>query len=76
MKKFKVKTLLVWQYKKRNDNKNFHSSTKLIASDSNLDEAFKSMYPSIMTKAKNSISEDCTVIESILKYSIKIFECV
>ena len=30
----------------------FHSSTKLIASYSDIDEAFKSMHQSIMTKIK------------------------
>ena len=33
LKKFKVQTILVLDYKKRNDCKIFHSSTKLIASD-------------------------------------------
>ena len=31
VKKFKVQTILVLEYKKRNDCKIFHSSTKLIA---------------------------------------------
>ena len=37
LKKFKVQTILVLEYKKRNDLKNFRSSAKLIARDS--DEA-------------------------------------
>ena len=41
LKKFKVQTMLVLQYKKRNDRKIFHSCTKLIASDSDIDEASK-----------------------------------
>ena len=52
LQKFKVQIILVLDYKKRNDRKIFHSSTKLIASDSDIDEAFKSMYQSIMTKNK------------------------
>ena len=40
LKKFKVQTVLVLDYKKRNDCKIFHSSAKLIASDSDIDEAF------------------------------------
>ena len=52
LKKFKVQTILVLDYKKRNDRKIFHSSAKLIASDSDIDEAFKSMHQSIMTKIK------------------------
>ena len=38
LKKFKVQTILVLDYKKRNDCKIIHSSTKLIASDSDIDE--------------------------------------
>ena len=45
LKKFKVQTILVLEYKKRNDHKIFHSSTNLIASDSDIDEAF--IYPCI-----------------------------
>ena len=47
LKKFKVHTILVLDYKKRNNCKIFHSSAKLIASDSDIDEGFKSMYQSI-----------------------------
>ena len=42
---------------KRNDRKIFHSNAELIASDSNIDKAFKSMYQSTMTKIKNYASE-------------------
>ena len=38
LKKFKAQTILVLDYKKRNDCKIIHSSTKLIASDSDIDE--------------------------------------
>ena len=38
LKKFKVQTILVLDYKERNDCKIIHSSTKLIASDSDIDE--------------------------------------
>ena len=48
--KFKVQTILVLEYKKMNDHEFFHSSVKLIAGDSRIDERFKSMHQSIMTK--------------------------
>ena len=49
-KKFKVQPVLVLDYKKRNDHKMFHLSAKLIASDLDIVEAFKSMHQSITTK--------------------------
>ena len=73
LNKFKVQSILVLEYK-GNGHKNFHSSAKLIACDSGIDEAFKSMHQSIMVKIKNSDSEDW-VVEAIVKHSIKIFEC-
>ena len=42
-KKFKVQGILVLEYKKRNDCFIFHSCTKIIARDSDIDKAFKSM---------------------------------
>ena len=44
LKKFKVQTILVLGYNKRNDCKIFHSSAQLIASGSDIGEVFKSMY--------------------------------
>ena len=44
LKKFQVQTILVLGYKKKNDRKISHSSAKLIASDSDIDEAFKSIH--------------------------------
>ena len=58
LKKFNVQTILALDYQKRNDCKIFHSSTKLIASDSDIDDAFKSLHQSIMTKIKNYARED------------------
>ena len=58
LKKFKFQTMLVLDYNKRNDRKIFHLRTKLISSDSDIDEAFKSMHQSIMTKIKNYASKD------------------
>ena len=75
LKKFKVQTILVLDYKKRNDSKISHSSAKIIASDSDIDEAFKSMHQSIMTKIKNYACKNWTDLDVIIKYSIKIFEC-
>ena len=57
IKKFKAQPILVLEYKNRNDHKFFHSTAKLISSDSDIDEAFKSMHQSIMMKIKNSVSE-------------------
>ena len=37
LKNFKLHTILVIEYKKRNDHKIFHSSAKLIAGDSDID---------------------------------------
>ena len=50
LKKFKVQAILV--YKKRNDRKVFYLSAKLIANDSDTEEAFKSEHQTIMTKIK------------------------
>ena len=66
LKKFKVPTTSVIDYKTRNNRKIFHSSTKLIACDSDIDGAFKSMPQSVMTKRKNY---------AIIKHSLKILEC-
>ena len=74
LKKFKVQAVLVLDYKKSNDRKIFHSNTKLIPSDSDTDEAFKSMHQSIMTKIKNYAIKDCIVLDIVIKHSIKIFQ--
>ena len=58
---FKGQAVLVLDYKKRNDRKIIHSSTKIIASDSDIDESFKTMHQSIITKIKNYACEDCIV---------------
>ena len=50
LKKFKVQTILVLDYKKRNNCIIFHSSNKLIASDSNIEKAFRFMHQSIIKK--------------------------
>ena len=50
LKKFKIQTILILEHKK--NHKIFYSSVKLIASDSDIDETFKSMHQSIMTKNK------------------------
>ena len=51
------------------------SCTKLIASNLDIDETFKSMHQSIITKIKNYACEDWIVVHAIIKHSIKIFEC-
>ena len=76
LNKSKVQIIIILEYKKRNDRKIFNSCTKLIVSDSDIDEAFKSMHQSIMTKIKNYASEDWIVLEDVnIKDSIKIFKC-
>ena len=70
LKKFKVQTILVLDYKKRNDNKIFHSSAKLIASDSDIEKTFKSMHQNLMTKIKNYACKDWFVLNVIIKHSI------
>ena len=75
LKKFKVQAILVLDYKKRNNCKIFHSSIKLITNDSDIDEAFKFMHQSIMTKIKSYADEDWIVLGVIIKHSIKILEC-
>ena len=72
-KRFKVHTILVIDYKKGNDYKIFHSSAKLIACDSDIDEAFKSMDKNVVTKVKN-YKKYWIVLNVIIKRSIKIFE--
>ena len=75
LKKFKVQTILVLEYKKRNVRKIFRSNIKLIANDSDVHKAFISMHQSIMTKIKGYACEDWIVLDVIKKHSIKIFEC-
>ena len=75
LKKFRIQRVLVLKYKKRKDRKIFHSSTKLIASSSDNDEAFKSMHQSIITKIKNYTCKNWIVLDVIIKHSNKIVEC-
>ena len=72
LKKFKAETVLILNYSKRNDRQIFHSSTKLIASDLDIDKAFKC----IMTKLKYYESEDWIALDGIIFYSVRIFECL
>ena len=62
-------------YKKRNHRKSFYSCTSDSASDSDIDEALKSMHQRITTKMKNYDYEDRIVLDVIMKYIITIFEC-
>ena len=73
--KSSVQTILFLEYQKRNNRRIFHSNAKLIASDSDIDEAFKSKHQSIMSTMKNYAGEDWIVVDMIIKHSIKIFEC-
>ena len=75
LKKFKTQTIVVLEHKKRNDHKIFHLSTKLIASDTDIDEAIKFMHQSIMKKIKIYTCKVCIVLKVIIKHFVKIFEC-
>ena len=75
LKKFKVQKILLLDHNKRNDRKIFHSSAKLIASNSDIKEEFKSMHQSNMKKTNNYAIKDCIFLDVIVKHSIKIFEC-
>ena len=75
MKEFKIQTKLVLNYKKWYDGKIFHTRAKLIASDSDINEAFKSMHQSILTKIKKYTSKNYIVLDAIVRHSVKIFEC-
>ena len=69
-----VQTVLALECKKRNYNKIFHSRVKLIATDSDIDEAFQSMHQSIITKIKKSYAgEDWVVLNKILE---KLLNCI
>ena len=70
LKKFKVQTVLALDY----NSQIFYSYTKLIDSDLDVDEAFKSMHQSII-KIKNYVCKDYSVLDAIIKHSIKISEC-
>ena len=74
-KNFKVQAILVLDCKKRNDCKIFHSCAKLIASDSEIDKAFKPIHESIMPRVKYYGCEDWIALDVIRKHSINIFEC-
>ena len=50
---FKFRKYWTWAIRKKDDSKIFHSSAKLNASDSGIDEVFKSMHQRIRTKTKN-----------------------
>ena len=75
LKKFKAQSILVLDYKKRNDFKIFHSSFKLIAIDSDINEASKSIHQNIMTKIKKYVCEDWIFLDIITKNNVTIFQC-
>ena len=69
LRKFKVGTVLVLDYKKRNDSQIFHSCTKLIASELGHDKAFKSIYQIIISKIKHAC-ENWIILDSVIKHSV------
>ena len=54
IKKFKVKTILILDHKKRRNHEIFHPNANLIAVNSDTDEAFQSMHQNIMPKIKKN----------------------
>ena len=50
LKKFIFRTTLILGYKRINDHKAFYSTTKLIASDTDIHETFQSMHQSFMAR--------------------------
>ena len=68
LNKFKVEITLVLDCKKRNDYKIFRSCAKLVAGNSDMDEAFKSMHQNIMRKIKIYAREDSIVLDVIIKH--------
>ena len=67
-----MRKVLVLDYEK-NDSQIFHLCTKLIASNLDTNETFKSMRRSLITKIKNYAWEDQIVLDTVLRHSIKIF---
>ena len=71
LKMFKFQTILILECKKINDHRIFNSSTELITSDSDIDEAFISLHHSILKKTtKKYASVHWIVLYVIIKYSI------
>ena len=58
LKKFKVQTILVLDYKKINNCKIFRLSIKLTTNNLDIDDAFKSMHQNIITKIKSYADKD------------------
>ena len=80
LNKFKFQTISVLDYKKKKNHKIkllklLHSSAKPIASDSDTDEAVKSIHQSIITKRKYYASKNWIVLAVTIRHSIKTFEC-
>ena len=66
LKRFKVQTILVLDYKKRNDHKIFHPNATLIANFSDNDESFKFIHQSIITKMKNYANKNWIILDVII----------
>ena len=68
LKNFKFENVLVLDYKKGNNIQIFHSSTKLIASDSHIDAALQFMHQYIITKITKYACEDWIVLDAIIEH--------
>ena len=75
LKNFKVQKTLVFDYKKGKNSQIFHSNTKLTASDSHIDAAFKFIHQYIMTKIKKYACKDWIALDAIIEHKIRSFEC-
>ena len=76
LKKFKVQTILVSEFKKIDDHKVickiFLFITNLNVNDSDIDKAFRSMHQSIITKIKKF---SLLIVKTIVEHNIKLCEC-
>ena len=76
LKKFKVQTILVLEFKKMDDHKVIYKIflfiTNLNVNDSDIDKAFRSMHQSIITKIKKF---SLLIVKTIVEHNIKLCEC-
>ena len=76
LKKFKVQTILVSEFKKIDAHKVIYKIflfiTNLNLNDSDIDNAFRSMHQSIITKIKKF---SLLIVKTIVEHNIKLCEC-
>ena len=74
LKKFKILTKLVGEYKKIDDHESlrqiFLSGVKLIVNGLDIDKDFVLMHQSVMTKIRNSVNKDW-IVKTTVEHSVK-----